>query len=81
MNLARRLAHEAWRDMTLATRDREALDKLRDKSRRAHDREVQRDDQKQLDEMGINLRFANDPAMRDASGPYANQFQIVNQKS
>ena len=78
---AQKMAHEAWREMVLATRDREALDKLRDKSRRAYDREVQRDEQKQLDEMGINLRLAIDPVMRDAAGLFASQFQIVNQES
>lgn len=52
---ARQVSHEAWREMVLATRAREALDKLRDKSRRAYDREAQRDDQKQLDEMGLRL--------------------------
>jgi len=50
---AERAAHEAWREMVLATRNREALDRLRDKCRRAFDREVQRDEQKQLDEMGL----------------------------
>jgi flagellar export protein FliJ len=43
----------AWRDMMLATRDREALDKFHDKCRRAHDREVQRGEQKVLDELGV----------------------------
>jgi len=50
---AQRATQDAWRDMTLATRDREAVDKLRTKCRRAHDRGVQRDEQKQLDEMGL----------------------------
>ena len=56
---AQRFAHEAWREMALASRDREALDKLRDKSRRVYDRAVQRDEQKQLDEMGLRI---NSPA-------------------
>jgi len=50
---ARRLMDSAWREMMLATRDREALDRFHDKCRRAHDRETQREDQKQLDEVGV----------------------------
>ena len=48
-------AHLAWREMTLATRDRQALDRLRDKHRSAYDRDAQRYEQKQLDEMGLRL--------------------------
>ena len=48
-------AQAAWREMALATRDREALDRLRAKSRRAYDRDAQREEQKQLDEMGLRL--------------------------
>jgi len=55
LKTAQHAAQEAWRGMALATRDRKALDRLRDKSRRAHDREAQRDEQKQLDEMGLRL--------------------------
>ena len=47
--------HVAWREMSLATRDREAVDRLRAKCRRAYDRGLQRDEQKQLDEMGLRL--------------------------
>lgn len=53
LKAAERGAHEAWRELVLATRDREALDKLLDKCRRAYDREVQRHEQKELDEMGL----------------------------
>jgi flagellar export protein FliJ len=52
---AQRATQDAWREMALASRDREALDRLRAKCRRAFDREVQRDEQKQLDEMGLRL--------------------------
>ena len=55
LKLTQRLAHEAWRDMVLATRDREAIDKLRNKRRDEFNRDVQRDEQKQLDEMGLRL--------------------------
>jgi flagellar export protein FliJ len=50
---ARRAMNAAWREMMLATRDREALDHYHDKCRRAYDREAQRDEQKRLDELGI----------------------------
>jgi flagellar export protein FliJ len=76
---AQQATHAAWREMVLATREREALDKLRDKCRRAFDRGVQRDEQKQLDEMGINLRFATDDLR--AAGPFASQLQIEDHQS
>jgi flagellar export protein FliJ len=56
---AQQAAQKAWREMALATRDRKVLDQLRDKSRRAYDRAAQRDEQKQLDEMGLRI---NSPA-------------------
>jgi flagellar export protein FliJ len=43
----------AWREMMLATRDREALDRHHDKCRRAYERDAQREEQKRLDEIGI----------------------------
>ena len=55
LKLAQQATHDASRDMMLATRDREVLDRLRDKHRRIFDRGVQRDEQKQLDEMGLRL--------------------------
>ena len=48
-------AQEAWHEMSVATRERKALDQLRDKFRRAYDNDVQRDEQKELDEMGLRL--------------------------
>jgi len=42
-----------WREMMIATRDREALDKFHDKRRRVYDRDVQREDQKVLDEVAL----------------------------
>ncbi len=44
--------HGAWEKLVCATRDREALDRFFEKSRRAYDRQVQRDEQKILDELG-----------------------------
>jgi flagellar export protein FliJ len=50
---ARRAMDAAWREMMLATRDRETLDRYHDKCRRAYDRTAQREDQKRLDELGV----------------------------
>lgn len=50
---ARQAVDVVWREMLLATRDREALDKFHDKRRRAYDREVQREEQKVLDELAL----------------------------
>ena len=53
---AQRLAEIAFQEMNIAGRDREALDRFFDKSRLAHDREAQREEQKQFDEMAAQLR-------------------------
>ena len=53
LNRARRAMDDSWREMMLATREREALDRYHDKCRRAHDRETQRQEQKSLDELGV----------------------------
>lgn len=66
LKAAQRLAHETWREMALATRDREALDRLSEKCRHAYDREVRRDEQKQLDEMGLRLSFPT-PSLGEAA--------------
>lgn len=50
--------NEAWEAMLRATRDREALDRFLEKRRRAYDREVQRQDQKALDELGLRAPAA-----------------------
>jgi flagellar export protein FliJ len=55
---ARRLMDAAWRDMMLATRDREILDCYHDKCRRAYDLAAQREEQKQLDEVGVRRALA-----------------------
>lgn len=62
LKAAQRLAHNTWREMALATRDREAIDKLHDKRRRAFDVEVQRGEQKLLDEIALTnseMRISN----------------------
>jgi flagellar export protein FliJ len=61
LRAARRAMDAAWRDMMIATRDREALDRYHDKRRDAYNRELQREEQKQLDELG--LRRATTPGL------------------
>jgi flagellar FliJ protein len=62
---AERAVHEARREMVSTSRDREALDRMHDKRRRDYDREVQRDEQKRLDEMGLRLNYST-PALGEA---------------
>jgi len=50
---ARRMMDAAWREMMLATRDRQMLDSYHDKCRRAYNREWLREEQKRLDEIGV----------------------------
>ena len=50
---ARRAMNGAWREMMLATRDRESLDQYHEKCRRLYEREFQRHEQKNLDELGL----------------------------
>jgi len=58
---ARRTAEQAFQEMTLAARDREALDRFYDKSRRAHDREALREEQKITDELAVQLNTSPGP--------------------
>jgi flagellar export protein FliJ len=55
---ARRTMSTAMREMMLATQAREAIDLHHSKSRQAHDRDVQRAEQKILDEIGVTRAFA-----------------------
>jgi len=55
----RRAAEKVFQEMLAAVRDREALDRFHDKSRRAHDRESQREEQKNFDEMAVQSSGAN----------------------
>jgi flagellar export protein FliJ len=61
LEAARRAAEQAFQAMTTAVRDREALDRFYDKSRRAYDREVQRADQKTYDELAVQLSSTPGP--------------------
>jgi flagellar export protein FliJ len=57
---AQRAMEAAMKKMLLATRDREAIDNYRDKRRSAYDQDVQREEQKLLDELGLRRTgFAN----------------------
>jgi flagellar export protein FliJ len=50
---ARRLASEAFRLMTTAVREREALDRFHDKSQRLWERAAQAEEQKLFDELAV----------------------------
>ncbi len=56
---ARRAAGTALQAMLAAVRNREALDRFRDKARRAHARATQREEQKNFDELAVQLSGAN----------------------
>jgi flagellar export protein FliJ len=53
LDAARRCMNAAWREMMVATRDRQVLDSYHDKCRRSYNRDAQREEQKRLDELGI----------------------------
>ena len=49
----RRVAGLIFREMAVATRDREGLDRYHEKAQTAHDQESKRDEQKMFDEMAV----------------------------
>jgi len=55
---AKRAMESAMQQMLLASRDREAIDKYHDKRREAYQRDVQRHEQKELDEVGLRRASA-----------------------
>ena len=57
----RRTADLAFQEMISAARDREALVRFYDKSRRAHSRAVQCEEQKTFDELAVQLNGASGP--------------------
>jgi flagellar export protein FliJ len=57
-NETRRVADLTLQEMTAAMRDREGLDRFYDKAQRAHGLEVLRDEQKNFDEMAVQLNGA-----------------------
>jgi flagellar export protein FliJ len=58
---ARLKVDAVWHEMLMATRDRESLDRFHNKKRRAYDRDVQRKEQKELDELAIQLAATPGP--------------------
>lgn len=52
---ARHAVDAVWQELMAATREREGLDRLHDKRQRAYDREVQHEEQKNLDELALQL--------------------------
>ena len=52
---SRRIADLAFQEMSAATRDREGLDRFYNKARRLHTEEVLREEQKNFDELAIQL--------------------------
>lgn len=58
---ARRAAEVAFQEMVSAARDREALDRFHEKTRRAHDHLVQREEQKIFDELAVQLNGTPGP--------------------
>jgi flagellar export protein FliJ len=56
---ARRVAGLIFREMAVATREREGLDQFHNKARRAHEQEVRRTEQKTFDEMATQASGNN----------------------
>lgn len=56
---AQRAAGTALQELSAAARNREALDRFCDKSRRAHVRAAQREEQKNFDELAVQIRGGN----------------------
>ena len=56
---ARRAAGMALQEMLAAARDREALDRFCHKARRAHARAAQREEQKDFDELAVQMSGGN----------------------
>ena len=57
-----RLAVDAvWQEMMLATRERETLDRYREKWKRAHDAAMRREEQKIMDELAVHLIDTSSP--------------------
>jgi len=52
---ARLAVDRAWQELAVATRERETLERFHDKRRRLYDLAQQREDQKALDEIAIQL--------------------------
>jgi flagellar export protein FliJ len=58
-----RLAVDAvWKELMTATREREMLDKFRDNRRRAYDHAIRREEQKNFDEVVVQLAHSSVPS-------------------
>jgi flagellar export protein FliJ len=57
-NETKRVADLALLEMTAAMRDREGLDRFYDKARHAHEQDVLREEQKNFDELAVQLNGA-----------------------
>ena len=55
----RRATEKAFKEMVVAVRERESLERFYEKSREAYDREVLREEQKSLDEMAVQMSNGN----------------------
>ena len=66
MEKARLAVDAVWQEMLNATRDRETLDRYYKKNRRTHDRKVQAEEQKQMDELAV--RMADTPSPLEFAG-------------
>jgi len=58
---ARLKVDAVWQEMLIATRDRESLDRFHDKKRRAYNTDAQRKEQKELDELAVQLAATPGP--------------------
>ena len=58
---ARLKVDAVWQEMLVATRDRESLDRFQARKRRAYNTQVQRAEQKELDELAIQLATTPGP--------------------
>jgi flagellar export protein FliJ len=58
---ARLKVDAVWQEMLVATRDRESIDRFQAKKRRAYNTQVQRAEQKELDELAIQLATTPGP--------------------
>ncbi len=58
---ARLKVDAVWQEMLVATRDRESLDRFKEKKRRAYNTKLQHAEQKELDELAIQLAAAPGP--------------------
>jgi flagellar export protein FliJ len=58
---ARLKVDAVWQEMLAATRDRESIDRFKEKKRRAYNTQLQRAEQKELDELAIQLAATPGP--------------------